>query len=83
MRMLIECSHKSDQCMIKSSFLYLGRLRRIHVFTVNHKITVLFACNGSPQQFIIDRLKYCVLIFVNIYFVVFLSNILVINNCCY
>ena len=37
----MKCSRKSDQCMIKSSFLYIGRLRRIHVFTVNHKITAL------------------------------------------
>ena len=82
MRMLIECSHKSDQCMIKYSFLYLGRSRMIHVFTVNHKITVLFACNSLLQQCVKTHLKYCVLTFVNIYFVVFLSYILVINNCC-
>ena len=77
MRMLIYCSCKSDQCMIKSSFLYLGRLRRIHVFTVNHKITVLCACNGSLQQCVKNRLIY-------IYLMVFLGNILVtvINNCC-
>ena len=56
MQMLIECSHISDQCMIKSSFLYLGHMRRIHVFTVNHKIIVIFAfkviiwkAQGVPQ----------------------------------
>ena len=67
MRMLIDCSRKSDQCMIKSSFLYLGRLRRIHVFTVNHKITVLCACNGSLQSPYI----LCIDFLFNIYFMVF------------
>ena len=64
--------------MIKSSSLYLGRLSRI--LTVNHKITVLFTCNGSLQQCVKNHLKsVCVLtfcrneenIFFNIYFVVF------------